>query len=649
MPHSTSSAEAVAAVGASNDDAGLQAVSAFFADTLRLTLDRAMAHAGNPAAFPLPPEPDSVEQLILRRFLRVDPKRRQVLAGDAAQRLDRPLTERVHDYGRIAAAALNQPVALSRLVQPFAPTAALAQLATGSLSASHPPLPGGLHPVTPIDTLSIRLHEVFCGDETDPEVGHDEIYLQGVALDDRAGVTPIAAFKVGDFTENAGGDTVTYNPNLVLTTFDLHKLVTGPLATSSWPKAYNVSLVLVEQDDGGMVDFLVSFVEQYRADILDYVSKNSAKGAAILVNGVIGDSLPGLGEMIGAKVGELVSSAVGLLLEWISHWGADDVFPPINARCTVGGINSSFGGALASTNQVQSISGHGGEYRLTWDWRLKWSDPWAAFEDLGGAMTSAPAAAAWAPSRLDVFYRGTDGAIWHLGWDGTKWVGPESRGGELSSAPGAVSWGLGRIDLFARGLHDNACWHRWFDGGAWHPWESLGNSLTSAPAASSWGTNRVDVFARGPKGDCIHRWYDSGWRGWESLGGNLRDGTAPAAVGTAPGRLALFHVDAATQRLTMRWFGAAGWSDWITPAGNLNLTSSPAASSTGDGAWECIARADDGQLWRIRGVDGAPGDWKPIGGHPSDAPAAVSSWHVPRIGYFARDATNHLRHRGIHT
>ena len=69
----------------------------------------------------------------------------------------------------------------------------------------------------------------------------------------------------------------------------------------------------------------------------------------------------------------------------------------------------------------------------------------------------------------------------------------------LTSAPTVVSWGPNRLDVFAQGT-DDALWHRWWDGTRWGGWESLGGSIVGQPEAVCWGPNRIDVFALGPGG-----------------------------------------------------------------------------------------------------------------------------------------------------
>jgi Repeat of unknown function (DUF346) len=80
-----------------------------------------------------------------------------------------------------------------------------------------------------------------------------------------------------------------------------------------------------------------------------------------------------------------------------------------------------------------------------------------------------------------VFIRSTDNQLMHKWWYGTRWSGWEPLGGTLTSAPGAVAWAPGRIDVVARDS-GNGIQHTWFDG-AWHPFESLGGASAGDRAA----------------------------------------------------------------------------------------------------------------------------------------------------------------------
>src|SRR4051812_27710100 len=82
----------------------------------------------------------------------------------------------------------------------------------------------------------------------------------------------------------------------------------------------------------------------------------------------------------------------------------------------------------------------------------------AARQNDAACFDDSPAVAAWSPARVDLFYRGTgdDGSIYQASWDLTgPWSSPSPMGGATSSAPAAAAPAAGRLDLYARGA-DNA-------------------------------------------------------------------------------------------------------------------------------------------------------------------------------------------------
>jgi hypothetical protein len=81
---------------------------------------------------------------------------------------------------------------------------------------------------------------------------------------------------------------------------------------------------------------------------------------------------------------------------------------------------------------------------------------------------SEPTVVKWGPNRLDVFAKGTDGAVHHRWWDGTNWGGWESLGGIITTNISATAWGANRLDLFVGGTN-NAMFHKYWDGSKWGP------------------------------------------------------------------------------------------------------------------------------------------------------------------------------------
>jgi hypothetical protein len=186
---------------------------------------------------------------------------------------------------------------------------------------------------------------------------------------------------------------------------------------------------------------------------------------------------------------------------------------------------------------------------------------WQAWEDLGGVLTSRPAAASWGDGRVDLFHRGEDAGLWHKAFDPSigGWSDWESLGGQIAGPPAAVAPAPGRLEVFAQGP-DGILQQRTFNGG-WQPWASRGGVLTSAPSVVSRDADHIDVFARGADDTCRHLGRDtSGWGQWESLGGELP--TGPTALSSAPGTVQVFHLGYDHVIYRKSRSAGSGWSAW---------------------------------------------------------------------------------------
>lgn len=261
--------------------------------------------------------------------------------------------------------------------------------------------------------------------------------------------------------------------------------------------------------------------------------------------------------------------------------------------------------------------------------------------NVGGPLGSGPAAASPATQRLELFYRGPDGALWHRSFAGAAWAPAQRFGGIITADPAAVSSGPSRTDVFGRG-QDNQLWHGWYDGTTWSGWEPLGGQLASAPRVSSWGPGRLDVFVRGVDSQLWHRAFDGGaWASWEPLGGIVTDETA--AVSQASGRIDLFTRGQDGQ-LWHKWWGATGWSQWEPQAGIL--VSGPGASSWGPGRLDVFIRGQDNGLWHKWWDGSGWSQWEPLGGILTSGPSATS-WGPGRIDVFGRGADQSLWQRSF--
>jgi hypothetical protein len=111
---------------------------------------------------------------------------------------------------------------------------------------------------------------------------------------------------------------------------------------------------------------------------------------------------------------------------------------------------------------------------------------WRGAQNLGGNLSasSAPVApVSSAPGTVDVFWKGTDGNLWHAYATASHgWHAPASLSmGPLGSMPFATAQPDGTINVFWRGSGDDHLWHAYFHNGGWHGAQNLGGDLCPIP------------------------------------------------------------------------------------------------------------------------------------------------------------------------
>ncbi|HEY5815330.1 MAG TPA: hypothetical protein VIS95_03215 [Solirubrobacterales bacterium] len=215
------------------------------------------------------------------------------------------------------------------------------------------------------------------------------------------------------------------------------------------------------------------------------------------------------------------------------------------ASSIVGGPGATWGGGKATAiARLTNATVH------SW-W---WDGSWLGY-NLGGNNTSDPDLSSWGTTRMDMFVRGSDNALWHRPWNSGTWGSWESLGGTLASGPAAVSWGANRIDVVTLNSDANKTLsHRWYDG-TWHCCTNLGGVNTSDPDITATAPGHLVVAVRGSDFALWIRQYDvsTGWGGWEKIGGSLSSG--PTAVAWSKDyRLDLFAQDN-NHALSHWWWG----------------------------------------------------------------------------------------------
>jgi hypothetical protein len=231
--------------------------------------------------------------------------------------------------------------------------------------------------------------------------------------------------------------------------------------------------------------------------------------------------------------------------------------------------------------------------------------------------------------RTDLFFRSSDGHLQHqYRPGGGSWTHPVDLGGTLTSQPAAVSWGSGRIDVVARGAN-NVIVHRSLEGGVWSPWESLGGILSSAPTVASWAAGRLDVFARGGGGRLYHKWFNqgTGWSAWENLGGTLS--SSPSATDQAFRRLDVV-ARGGGDKVFVKSFTGSAWTAW-TRLNGVVATSQPAIASPGSGMLDVFVRGPDNAMWLTSLRSGAWSPWASIKGGFASGPGAMGAGATVRV------------------
>jgi hypothetical protein len=264
---------------------------------------------------------------------------------------------------------------------------------------------------------------------------------------------------------------------------------------------------------------------------------------------------------------------------------------------------------------------------------------------VGTPVAGAPTVCTQDANSLDVFAKGTDGALWHTSSQGSGWSAWASLGGSPTSSPAATSRNTGGLTVFARDS-DGAIWYRDYVAGSWGKWVSIGGQTPAGtgPAVCSWRAGRLDVFAKGTNGGLYHKWYTgTSWSNWEYLGGVLT--SSPAATSRNPGGLTVF-TRGNDDGVWYRDYVAGSWGKWVSIGGQIPAGTGPAVCSWGGGRLDVFARGTDGAMWH-KSYDTATSwsNWNSLGGVLTSSPAATSPANGV-IHVFVRGSDSGLWHKG---
>lgn len=343
-------------------DPALRAVLKRTVREFELAAEKVAANAAEPAAFPLPEEGGSIEQVLAGRFRALPATDRKAAGVAVAKRIKAPAAVQQRRLQDLAGVDLAKPTAIEKQVAALGRPTGLkltrAQLIAEAAAAGAQVVPKAATLPTAaaqrLTKLELRIHKVRCDDETNgflgSEAGSDEIDLGGTTVDESGDTGKVSPFRVASFGED--GDQKVFSPPRRFTFFNLTE-------GTDFPKGYVVTLVLAEIDSGGFNDFLKKLMEKVRERVI------TALTAAI--GGAIGAS----GGPIGVIIGIAVGWVVGKVFDLIANIWNDDVFPPVSVRTSIPSLTARWtGGRTDSPERTVTVKGHGGQYSVTYDWRL---------------------------------------------------------------------------------------------------------------------------------------------------------------------------------------------------------------------------------------------------------------------------------------
>jgi hypothetical protein len=266
------------------------------------------------------------------------------------------------------------------------------------------------------------------------------------------------------------------------------------------------------------------------------------------------DDNPATASRGGNDIWVFARDSSGAILErhWTSRGWTD--WSSLGGQATSGPAAVGYGNAM----HVFVRGPDGATYQNTFD-----RGAWSGWKSLGGVSTSAPAAVVRRGPQgyIDLAIKGTDNAIYFQTFvPGVGWSGWASRGGNLTSAPALNSQSPGIVNIWARGT-DGAVKQMAWNGTAWSEWLDLGGGIIGAPAAISRAENLLNLYVRGANNATYQRsWSPAGWSGWFLMDSNAIS-SSPAAGGHGSTQEWLF-ARGGSGLLFQEWRADSGWTSW---------------------------------------------------------------------------------------
>lgn len=348
----------------------------------QLSMAKAAAHLSNPGQFPMPESEQTVEHLFLR-YLKKRPRQVQQQAMNRFQQMVRENQEGQQSEIQRVDLRSREPVQAQLKRTPLE-----AKIDFASLLSAQVQTKSATIGKTRFSGVRLRLHQVICVDETDPEGGHDTILLGGIAYTTTRSATKLTPFFVGKFDED-DKKVKKFNPPRILAEYnfpddDVYVTRNGLEIPFGWPREYAFIFLLAEQDAGNFFEEFQEIyskakdaaVEYAEEEIKQLVGELTEEAILLFANTVLhstgtgaaaGSVAPGIGNIVGAIVGVVAGIVISLIFDLIATWLEDDLLNPQEIFVTV---NSPLKTSIVAAEPLVGISGQGGLYHLLCDWEF---------------------------------------------------------------------------------------------------------------------------------------------------------------------------------------------------------------------------------------------------------------------------------------
>lgn len=332
-----------------------------FGDYLELAVLKATGHFVDPSAYPMSDAPENaLEHVLLRRLESLPEQKKAIAAVNLQARLERmrilgenrSLT--THDLQGL----ISSPDPVFQAAAPLLHDRAqlMRELVLETAPAAEVQVPATLMSYQGNVRAILRIHRVYCIDETDPEhaFSSDEIALGGTAVHADGRTQPLTPFMVHNSMED--GSQQVYEPPILYAHYDIVREVDN----SAYPKYICCFLVLTEVDNGGMPEFLDELYKEVKSKVEAAVTA--------WATGAVGP----LGPVIAVTTGKLLDRLWDLFR---TIW-EDDPFPPAKLDLLFRAPRANFNGSDYSPMYAAYFTGHGGSYQVDYSWQIAGRADW---------------------------------------------------------------------------------------------------------------------------------------------------------------------------------------------------------------------------------------------------------------------------------